>query len=318
MRRNETSSQTLKLLASGAVVALLAFVTAGIVSGCGGQAPEQTGEAAAAAEAEQVPANAGRRLQPEVPHSPTRRPSHETVPDRGGIRTAGGGERTFTTVLTSRRTVTVLSRIAGTVTALEVEEGDRVRGGGVLARLDDRSRQIARDRAAAEARRTRALYERNREAFASNTAVRVVSALELEVSEAEYLKAQADSALAELELSYTRITAPFAGVVTERFIDAGEWIAAREDLFTVAELGRLWAVFIVPPEVDADLQSGQIVALRIGNGEITLDADGRLVRTSPVLDPASGGVKITIEITNSQSLYKPGMTATIDFGAPGG
>jgi|GEM_PF-2301015 len=306
MDRNECTCTSLKVLAAGAAIAL---VLAGTMSGCGRGSSGETATAGSDSSpaAEQTPANGGRRLQPEAPAT------------RGRPQMASdSGERSFTTVLTPRRAVTVLSRIPGTVTSLDVEEGARVRDGQVLAQLDDRSRTIARDRAAAEEQRTRAIYERNQRAFDAATAVRVVSALDLEVSEAEYNKARADLALAELQLGYTRIAAPFAGVVIERFIEEGEWIAAQEDLFTVGDLNRLWAVFIVPADALPVLAGDEPIPLRIATDGHALDADSRLVRTSPVLDPASGGVKITLEIANAQGLYKPGMTATLTLDAPGG
>jgi RND family efflux transporter MFP subunit len=306
MDRYECTCTSLKVLAAGAAIALVMAVTA---SGCGRGSSGETATIGTdrSPAAEQTPANGGRRLQPEAPATRARPQA-----------SLESGEQTFTTVLTPRRAVTVMSRISGTVTALEVEEGARVRADGILARLDDRSRTIARDRAAAEEQRTRAIYERNQRAFDAAAQVRVVSALDLEVSEAEYNKARADLALAELELGYTQIEAPFAGVVTERFIEQGEWIAAQEDLFTVADLNRLWAIFIVPADALNVLSGSEPIPLRIVTDGRSLDADGRLVRTSPVIDPASGGVKITLEIANAQGLYKPGMTATLTLDAPGG
>ncbi len=335
MRRNEPRLQIWKPLAA----ALLFTVTvAAGFSGCGRGSPEgtDTGAAGAASAAEQAPANAGRRLHPELPASGTR-----------ADRTDAGG-RSYTAVLTARHAVTVQSRISGAIASIEVEEGDRVRAGEVLARLDDRSRRLQRDFASAEAMRTRALYERNRAAFSNEGPVRVVSALELEVSEAEYLKARADSALAELELSFSRITAPFDAVVVERRIEAGQWIAAQQELFTVADLSRLWAVFIVPEELVPEPGETEIavsqpqpvpdrtqiqvprrirrqvpptVVLKVAGGGEVFDVEGRLVRTSPVIDAASSGVKITVEIVSNASpgrRLKPGMTATLVLEAPGG
>jgi membrane fusion protein (multidrug efflux system) len=222
--------------------------------------------------------------------------------------TAGSAVRT---VLVPRFQVEVRSRLAGLVRTLLVEEGDRVAEGQVLAALEDEEVQLNRDRAAADAQRTRALYLRNLQGFQEGGPIRVVSELEVEVSRAEYRKAQADSALRELELDYARIRSPISGRVVERHISRGDWVGYQDHLFTVADLGTLRAVFIVPYALHSQLSPGSKIILTVDPDREAIEVDGLVILKSPIVDPASMGVKITIEIPNADLRLRPGLPVSL-------
>ncbi len=219
----------------------------------------------------------------------------------------------YRSILTAKSRVIVLNRVSGMVTSLNVEEGDRVSEGDVLASLERETHKLRAARAAAEAERTRAIYLRNLEAFGEEARVRIVSELELVVSRTEYLQVQADSALAAIELGYTDITAPISGHVIERRIQQGQWIGTQEECFTVADLDVLWAVFMVPQNVLPTLAVDELVGLTADpDGDNPIRTTGRLRLISPVVDPG-GGIKITVEIRrrNTTSRLKAGMTVEL-------
>jgi RND family efflux transporter MFP subunit len=203
------------------------------------------------------------------------------------------------------------------VVEVEKEEGDRVREGDILARLDDERYRLEYDKASAEALRTRAIFERNQEGYREDARVKIVSELELEVSRAEYLKAKADSALKHREWGHTEIKAPFTGYVVERKIQPGQWIGMQEELFTVADLDVLWAVFVVPDALQRSLTEGQSITLNVNPEEESFAVRGTLLLRSPVVDP-SGGVKITVQILNRPGRFvlPPGFGTRLRPGMP--
>lgn len=216
-------------------------------------------------------------------------------------------------ILVPRHRVDVLARLPGLITSVQAEEGERVSGATILARLDDEPARLARDKAAAEAERASAVYERNRRG-AGQQGVSVVSAMDLEVSEASYKMARADSALREMELAYTRVRSPIAGRVTERLVDTGDWVVAGERLFTIADLRVLRAEFVVPFSQQAALQTGSTVRLVVDPDGMERVVEGTLVLKSPVVDPASGGVKVTVEIANGDGNVHPGLPVEFTIG----
>ncbi len=221
--------------------------------------------------------------------------------DRSGMRT----------ILVPRYQVEVRSRLNGLVRTLLVEEGDRVAEGQVLAALEDDEVRLNRDRAAAEAQRTRAIYLRNLQGFQEGGPIRVVSELEVEVARAEYRKAQADSALREQELNYARVRSPIPGRVVERHISRGDWVGYQDHLFTVSDLGTLRAVFVVPNAVQSELRPGETVHLTVDPEGEALAVDGVVTLKSPIVDPASQGVKVTVEIPNADLRLRSGLPVTL-------
>ncbi len=212
----------------------------------------------------------------------------------------------FPTILAARSQVTILSRVSGTVSSVEREEGDRVRKGTVLARLDDERYRLAWQRASAEAKRMRFTYLRK-----SQLGGQGISMNEVEIAEAEYRMAQADSALRHLDLEHTTIRAPFVGYVTERRVQEGQWVGAQEPVFTVVDPSVLWAVVLVPEPLLSGLQPGDPVQIRLSVRGPSAVVEGRLLLRNPVSDPGSGRIKITVQIENGDGALSPGMPVEI-------
>jgi len=249
---------------------------------------------------------------------PALRPSVRPAESGAGRRTTPGrqaldrqDEQRYLTIFTPKSQVVVLNRVPGMVNELNVEEGDRVSAGNVLASIDRESYKLRAGRAAAEADRSRAIYQRNLEASGEEARIRIVSALELDVSRAEYRQAQADSALAFIELGYTDITAPISGHLIERRIQAGQWIGMQEECFTIADLDVLWAVFTIPQSHVAELETDQPVRLNVDpDSSNPQQVWGTLQLISPVVDPG-GGVKITVEVREAG--LRSGMTVELEL-----
>ncbi|MFC1500428.1 efflux RND transporter periplasmic adaptor subunit [Candidatus Zixiibacteriota bacterium] len=292
------------------LIMLAVMLTTATFAACGnGSVSENTSaeEAVSPASVAATPVQQAERL-------PTQRPSPPPGPGAWSFD-ADEGRRQMT-ILTAKSRVVVLNRVSGMVTSLNVEEGDRVSVGEVLASLDRETHRLRAARAAAEAGRTRAIYLRNLEAFREEARIRIVSELELEVSRTEYLQAQADSALMAVELGYTEIKAPISGHVIERNIQQGQWIGLQEECFTVADLSTLWAVFMVSRREVAELSVNSPVSLTVDpDGDDPFHITGRVELISPVVDPG-GGVKITVSVPQlaGQPRLRAGLSVTLESG----
>jgi RND family efflux transporter MFP subunit len=212
----------------------------------------------------------------------------------------------FPTILAAHTQVTVLSRVSGTISSIAREEGERVRKDDVLAQIDETRYRLAWERASAEATRMRFTFVRK-----SQLSGQGVSVNEVEIAQAEYRMAQADSALRRLDLEHTTIRAPFAGYVTERRVQEGQWISPQEPVFTVVDPTVLWAVALVPEPLLTEMEVGDPVQVRIPDRGLSTIVDGRLHLLNPVADPGSGRIKITIQIDNRDNRLRPGMSAEI-------
>ncbi|MBK7905898.1 MAG: efflux RND transporter periplasmic adaptor subunit [Gemmatimonadetes bacterium] len=165
------------------------------------------------------------------------------------------------------------TKLMATVTEVLVHEGDQVRAGQLLARLDARdvtakAEQVAASVAAAEAGQAQAAANvaRMRALFADDAAPKAT----LEQAEAQF--AQADAGLraaraagAEVSAigSYSEIRAPFAGRVTHRFVDPGAFAAPGAPIVTVQDDARLRLTVHITPEAARALRAGQRVEAMI-------------------------------------------------------
>lgn len=215
------------------------------------------------------------------------------------------------------RQATLGTKLMGRVTDVLVHEGDVVKTGQPLVRIDSRELEaraahvaasvaeasaVRRD-AATQAGRIRALY-------ADSAAARAqLDAAETALARAEAGLATARAAEAELQAvsSYSVIRAPFAGVVTARFVDPGAIAAPGAPLVAVQDASQLRISTTVTPEIAQRLRRGQ-----------TLDAsiEGRAVRaTVEGVVPASGGggnlYTVNALVPNGERTSLAGSAATL-------
>ena len=218
--------------------------------------------------------------------------------------------------------VKIAAQVAGRVVAMYVAEGDRVRAGQTLARietqpLEDQRRasaaavgqaRAALDAAAQNLTRTEKLFERGIAAGKEVEDARAQSAAA--ESGAEQARTTLDGALRQL--ARAQVTTPIAGQVVRRFVGVGEQVdgTAAQPLVEVANLVRV--------EVAAQVPSEHIGAVREGmSAEVASDAypgrafEGRVIAIAPAVDPATNSALVRVAVENPERLLKLGMFAEL-------
>ena len=225
-------------------------------------------------------------------------PVETTTPIRGDIDAIYTG----TAPIEAFSEATVIAKVEGEVRQILIEEGDTVVKNQVLARLDGDRLRLEMNESQARLRKLQRDFERNQEL----TETGLISEGDFEKIKFNLEALQAAYNLANLELDYTQIRAPIDGVVSERFIKIGNTIKAGDPIFHVTSLSPLVAYLHVPEREYRQIAAGQPAGIRID----ALGGDPFLAyvtRVSPIVDPATGTFKITIEIGNEQKRIKPGM-----------
>jgi membrane fusion protein (multidrug efflux system) len=213
----------------------------------------------------------------------------------------------FSANLEAERQVQVLAEAPRQVVGLLVEEGDQVAGGDLLVRLQDDVQRSNLARAESQLRKARSEHQRQQELFAEKLISEQVyndTAYELEQLELSYDDARR-------ELSYTEVKAAIAGTVTERLVNLGDHVTVNQPLFRVVDFDSIVARIYVPEKELPRLDPGQparITADALG----TAAFDGSIERISPVVDPGSGTVKVTVA-TPGQSSLRPGMYVVVEL-----
>lgn len=232
------------------------------------------------------------------------------------------------------QTVDVAPRTAGRLLSVNVQLGDSVRRGQVIAKVEDR--EIVEQVRAAEASQEVAKatirqreadlnvsqlnFERSKNLFTRG----LLAKQALDDAESRYLAAvaqldlskaqlsQNDARLQELRINLqnTTVSSPVDGFVGRRNVDPGAMVNTNTAIASVVDISRLKLIVNV---VEKDLR--MVTAGDVGIVEV--DAypgekfNGRIARVAPVLDPATRTASIEIEIPNGDARLKPGMYARI-------
>jgi len=118
---------------------------------------------------------------------------------------------------------------------------------------------------------------------------------------------------AQALLSYSRITSPIDGVVTDRPLYEGDLAAANQPLLTVMNISRLIAKAHVPQSEAAVLKAGNPAELKIPGLDDPIK--GRVSLVSPALDPGSTTIEVWVEATKPDPALKPGMSVELSMTA---
>ena len=202
----------------------------------------------------------------------------------------------------------VIAKVAGEVRKINVEEGDIVKQGQVLAKLDGDRLRLELNQSEANLHKLQRDYERNVELKEKS----LISSGEFDKIKYDLEALQASFNLAKLELDYTQIRAPIDGVVSERFVRLGNTLAVNEPVFRITSFDPLVAYLHVPEREYRHIAEGQPVAIDIDALQ-GLRVIASVTRVSPTVDPETGTFKITIEISDDQRRIKPGMFGRISI-----
>ncbi len=215
---------------------------------------------------------------------------------------------------------TISSQTSGQVMEILVDVDDFVEQGVVIIRLKDTEQRARVDQAEAELQAADALlqeasrdYERTREIFQRKLVAQ--SAMDKATATLKSARARQESANAALsqareQLEYTRIRAPYAGIVTERLIEVGETATPGRPLISGISLDQL--------RVSVDIPQSLIPAIRKQADARVLLPDSRSVAASavtifPFADPSSGTFKVRLQLPADLSGLFPGMLVKTRF-----
>ncbi|HEX7185702.1 MAG TPA: efflux RND transporter periplasmic adaptor subunit [Thermoanaerobaculia bacterium] len=261
----------------------------------------------------------GGQAQTAAPPEVVLGPADTAVVVRGPI--ASGPSLSGT--LAAKREATIRAQIAGSVLETYAEPGQPVGGGETLARLDTSSLQDAYASARAavtNARNNLAVAQREEERQRVLAEAGAVADRNIETSRQQTVaaraglaQAQAQLAAAEKQLGYTRVHAPFSGVVSEKQVSAGDVVQPGTALYTVVDPSSL--------DLEASIPAEEIGALEIGSPvEFTVTGykrafQGRITRINPTADPTTRQVRVYAEIPNTGNdlvggLFAEGRVAT--------
>jgi len=213
---------------------------------------------------------------------------------------------------------TVKAKVAGELVAVTVREGEGVKQGQVLARIDPTEVQarVAGRQADVEAARAQLIWaEKNRntqkamydKGFISQNAFDNIQS-SYDVAVARLNAAEADLVVARKSLGDAVLLAPISGTVSLRHAQPGERVPLDAKLVSIVDLSRLQLEASVPPAAIGRVKIGQAMNFRVeGFGE--REFAGRIERINPSATAGSRSISVYAVIDNREALLRGGMFA---------
>jgi len=282
------------------------------------------------------PAASAAAAETAAPPSATSAAPSASAPAPAPTQSATLDPKSFSTSgpLVAEQQADIAAQRSGRIVEIAVQIGDHVKKGQLLASLDDR---LLRSTVDAERARIASAQAQVNEWQAEESSARadlrradamradkIISeenwetakykvdetAAEVTRYKSEQAAAEAQLNTANLELEQSRIVAPFAGVVGRSSVRPAQEVKAGDVLFWITAQAPLRVLFTVPESVMASFTRGALLDITTADFP-GLHQPGRILRVSPVVDPASGSVQVIGAVEHPSPLLKPGMTMQV-------
>lgn len=204
--------------------------------------------------------------------------------------------------------VEMTAPVAGTVAVIHHGEGSFVEAGAVVLELDSRVEQLDLERRTVQMDTLKAELARSETLLKGTSSI---SREEVDKKRGEVRVATVELELAREALAKRRIVAPFAGIVTLLPVEVGEYCQPPRILLRLVDARRFYAVANVEPTAGATLKVGSPVRLEAGTPEQKQTFEGQVVFISPVVDPASGLLRVKAIFANPDQRLRPGVAGQL-------
>lgn len=202
----------------------------------------------------------------------------------------------------------VVTRIAGLIQSINVEEGDRVTKGQLLAIIDSKRQKFDLDRSQAEVEIIQQELNRlkkinNKQFFSADSMAKLKYNLQA---------AMAKRDLAALYVQESMIRSPIEGVVATRFVKSGNMAKEFDELFYIVNQDELYGIVHLPEQQLQHLRLGQDAQI-FANKHTQDTTHATVLRISPIVDAQSGTFKVTLSVPNQKATLKAGMFTRVEL-----
>lgn len=223
-------------------------------------------------------------------------------------------------VIEAVRQATVSAQTSGQVRRVHFDVDDAVAPGQVIIELNDTEQQARLKQAEAGLREAQAGLQDARQNFARIEGIyqrQLASQAQLDqarnqlnAAEARKNRAQAAVAEARQQLEYTRVVAPYGGIVTERHVEEGASVNPGQPLLSGISLEELRVVVALPQRYTASAREKREARVTLDTGRV-LETDSMIFY--PYADPATHTFRVRMNLKNTEGDLFPGMLVKVSL-----
>jgi RND family efflux transporter MFP subunit len=221
--------------------------------------------------------------------------------------------------VTANQQVTLYAKVPGYLKSIAVDKGDEVKKGDVIAEIE--APELIADVTRSKAEAAIAELDFKRVKDAQSKAPDLIVAQSVDTAKSKLDIAKANEQRAATLLSFTRITAPFGGVITRRFVDLGAFVPAATSgsaaqnaaIVTLVDYKTVRVQVAVPETEVALIKKGLPVKVT-AEGLPGKTFQGTVTRFSGALDDATKTMLAEVDLANENGDLRPGMYATTKIG----
>jgi RND family efflux transporter MFP subunit len=236
------------------------------------------------------------------------------------VMTVGGGiaqSRSFPGRVEASDQVDLSFRVDGPLIKLPVLEGDFVKRGQLVARIDPRDYRIRLDAARAEVERTDADFRRYSALYEKDAVSK--AQLDQALAARDVARAQEEDAAANLDDTYLRV--PFSGRIAETFVENFQDVKAKEPILSLINVNQVEIVIDVPENIVARFRAVQLDSRFTARFDAApgREFETRVSEVATQADPRTQTFRVTFSLPQPEGVnVLPGMTATVKRNPPPG
>ncbi len=215
-------------------------------------------------------------------------------------------ERTIDGLIEAVHKATVSAQTSGRITKIHVDVDDYVAKGDLLVEFSGKGQRAAYNAAKANLKQAKAEHIRIKDIYAQ----KLVAKAQLDRAEAAYKSAKAKFEQAEEALEYTRVRAPYSGIVVKRFVEVGENARVGQRLMSGLSLESLRVRVQIPQDMIHGVRKFKQAFLLYGDGQ---RVEASSMRISPYADPESHSFAVQVNLPKGDYGVYPGMYAKVVF-----
>lgn len=210
-------------------------------------------------------------------------------------------------ILFSSEEVELHPEISGRVVRLNIDEGNFVKQGILLVKINDAELQAQLLKQQAQ----KQIAEKNEQRLKELLAINGIGQQEYDAALLQLNNIKADIEITKAQLDKTEVRAPFSGKLGLKKISAGAYVTPNTVIASLQQVDPLKLDFFIPEKYSSQIKKGAIVKFKTDNGKT--EFSGRIYAIEPRVDDASRSIQVRASVDNSKGILNPGAFTKIIF-----